>query len=231
MFDKEIKNISSDWIENPKYEPKDSKENKVPYWPFEVFLRLPVYAGRQAKDVYQDKGQGPYLARYPDDRIANVFVAVGLLPTDGKTKDKDGKPLPSVWTAEAFREHVRGALIDFYRKENKGEPAFNAYEKRLLAEIARPPIGERAAGLPDITYESISLKDFKRPDEGTSYFELYFNQQGNQQVAIVYQFPESRRADQATRDAVEWSLKSLDLNPSTSAAKRDALNRRKQARR
>jgi hypothetical protein len=223
LLDMENKILSIDWIENPRYDPpKDSKDGKQPYWPFEVFLRLPRYGESDPKDrIYQDKGQGPYLARYPGDKIRNVFVAAGLTPTDDKDKDKDGNPLRGVWKEQAFRDHVRGALIDFYRKELKSEPSFSAFKPDSFTKLS----------IPNATFDSIALRDFNRPNDATSYFELYFNLQSNRQVAIVYQFPESMGKDESIRHAVDWSLKSLDVNPSTIFAKRDALNKRKIAAR
>jgi hypothetical protein len=228
LFDTEIRSLSSDWIDKPLYQPNDPKEGKQPYWPFDVFLRLPSGSGRGNKGVYQDNGRGPYLARFAWGSKTSVFVAAGLLPTEGKTKDEKGKPLPFVWTTEEFREHVRGALIDYYRKELTSDPQFSSLDPKLFAEIKKEPLGTKG---PPIAYDAVSLTDFKRRSEDTAFFEMYFNQQSNRQAAIIYQFPESKRADDATRKAVEWSLRSFDVNPNSISSKRDLLNRRKAAAR
>ena len=216
-FDEENRNLGTDWLEVPWLEP-GPKKDKERYWPYDVFLRLPrEVIPKVSATNYQPFGtQDPRLFRYTAGERYNFFVAAGLIaePKD-KEKDKDNKPRPLEWPVDVFRELVRAALTDFYRKEYKygGNPNFPAFNKRdNFQKYRKEPKTDRGTPLPVVDYEGIGFTDSFNATRETSFFQAYFHENEKKQVAIIIQYPLAWKSDANANTAIDWSLKSLDLN-------------------
>ncbi len=213
-------------LENPGYEGADG--NKVPIWPFDVFLRLPAgIQGELGKKDSQFNYLDLPLYRYAGGDGFNAFVAAGLIAPAGG-KGKEDKPRPAEWPVEAFREHVRGALIEYYFKAYGIGADFPLFDRAKFKKMEKRPVSDRGALQPPIEYEAIAFRDdFNRNLAERSLFQVYFHEEGNKQVAIVFQSPASWMTKEALIKGVDWSLKTLDI-AGGGPAKRAALRARGQ---
>lgn len=191
----------------PWYKTKDDREESL--LPLEVFVRPPKGMDKDVKDFCEF--QTLRLYRYPalasptaaptrGASFANLFVAAALIARDAKEKAKEGEMTP-----DEFRYRVRGALIEFCRREFKQDvllPGISPTSKRTIQ-----PASWRER-LPDQEFETL----YYPPDAVLpSHFFLFFTRPrlGNEQVAVVYQVyaKDAREPD----GVLEVSLKSLGL--------------------
>jgi hypothetical protein len=230
VFDDENR-LLSEAIEVPTFKAK-SKEGldvDLPYWPFDVYLRLPKDISGKLRDKAQFNYQDLPLFRYSAARDGyNVFVAAGLI-ADKKEPDKDGKPRTAVWTPDTFREYVRGALMDFYRKEYRVNPEFPVLDRSKFKKFQLYPIDDHGKPLSvPVTFEGIGFKDdFNRNLKEFSLFQVYFHQAENRQVAIIFQSPLAWMTDQNLIDAVDRSLKTLETGGYATLQRQALLKRKK----
>jgi hypothetical protein len=235
IFDEENRFIGSGWIGMPMIEvpaKEGSKDSlKVPAWPFEVFLRPPkeVFTAAAAT-VYQSPAQDLRLFRYPATTPGyNFFIAAGLVAD--KEKTKDGRYRVGEYTIEDFRDRVRGACLDYYRKEYKFNPPgdFLVIDPAKLQKIPMQPITDRGAPLPSFDYEALAFKDTFNHAKEPAIIQVYLYQhpRENKQVAIIVQFPATWMSDDSFKQAINWSLKTLDVTQAGIAVKRNALMNRR----
>ncbi len=199
------------------------------YWPFEIFFRVP-------KDISEQNADRPFAAtkevpagyeivpliRYAGNKEGyNVFIAAANI-TEKKGAAKEESHQEGEWPTDVFRNLVRGALRDFLTKEKMpdgGLPDFNNKES-FKADIKESSAFKGVAGT-KIVYEST------RFDRENSAFLVYFHQPIGRQLAIVFQVPKDSLSNSATMKSIEWSLKSLELNPGLIAAKKAAVGQRR----
>src|SRR5437660_4645050 len=126
ILDKEAQYLNPGWIEMPFIEgekKEGAKEGpRLPAWPFDVFLRPPKEIATFAEPaVYQAPTRDVRVFRYKNtDGVYSFFVAAALI---GEEKTKDGKPRHGEFPVRVFRERVRSAFLDYYRKEYKVNPS------------------------------------------------------------------------------------------------------------
>jgi hypothetical protein len=226
-FDEENKFLGGA-INVPTYKAK-TKANldiDLPYWPFDVFLRLPKDMSTEPTRDHFGHQNLP-LFRYPTNRDGyNAFIAAGLI-AEKRPPDKDGKPRPPEWSIDTFRDSVRGALMDYYRKEYKALPEFPAFERSRFQKMVKQPLDEGGQRLSPVAYEAIAFKDdFNRNLKEFSLFQVYIHQAENRQVAIIFQSPLTWISDDNLIKAVDWSLKTLETGPHA-GTRRIALEKRK----
>jgi hypothetical protein len=189
----------------------------APAWPFDIFLRLPRQVGTASSAIYQanpPKPQDPQLFRYAGPAGFNVFLAAG------RTAGKDTKVRPGEWSIATFRTQVRGALLEYHWKEYKVNPQFALLDKLQLPKITKLPVNERGAALSAIDYDSTAFAA-----EAFRY-DLYFHQHASRQLAVIFQYPSASAADENWKQAMDWSLKTLDVTQAP--VKRAALVSRRQ---
>jgi hypothetical protein len=207
--------ILSDCIDVPMIEGKD---RKIPAWPFDVFLRLPHDTATQSIASYALNGMDPRLFLYRGSPGYNVFLAAGFIPIE-KEKGVElhkgkGESRPE-WPIETFRMHVRGALMDYCRKELKINPEFPLFSK--FQKIVKQPIPDRDFLQTQVDYDAIASK------VEPTLFQAYFRQLGDRQFAIIFQLPVAAQSDGNVTTGIDWSLKTLDIGQSSAQFNRNAL--------
>jgi hypothetical protein len=222
--------LLGDAIEPPVH--KGKKGHPVDSWPFSVYLRLP----REVLGDFHEKNQYQFqdlpLFRYSGREGVNVFVAAGLISgkKDDKSKEgkaKEGKARPTEWSVDTFRDYVRGALIEFYRKEHKGAVDFPTFDRGRFQKMEKQPISELGTPLPAISFDAMAFTDdTNRFVKEHSLFQAYFYQSGNQQLAIIFQSPLASKSDENLIKTVDWSLKSLEIGPNAVTKRYTLLNRK-----
>jgi hypothetical protein len=210
-------------IEQPMDKGKDGEPDKA-VWPFEVCLRVPANVNAKIAGRY---GVNVPLFRYVGEKGISVYVAAGMIVE----KNKENIYKPGEYTNDDFRQGVRFGLKKAYEK-------LNDFTSRLLQEQpvkdTRQPQSWRGETLPALEFDKYegSDKDNKRIKENSA-FELYIHREGNRQVAIVYQVPEDRAKDKQVIDAIDYSLKSLDIGEQAASRRAEAASQcaRRQGRR
>jgi hypothetical protein len=234
IFDEENRYIGNSWIDMPLVESDKKKGAKVPAWPFEVFLRLPKEVSTTpTSTVYESPARDLRIFRYacPTTTGYNFFVAAGLVPV--REKGKDDKFRAHEFPADIFRDRVRGALLDYYRKEYRTNPTsdFFLVDRGKLQQITVEPKNDRGDPLPPIEYLAAASKDTfnqqRAKEKKVSVFRAYFHQYETKQVAILVQIPMFMEGSDEFEKALSWSLKTLDLSAPGIAAKRNALMSRR----
>ncbi len=239
VLDEESRYIGEESIEFGQVE---TKERKTRYWPFDMFLRLPQEMSViPAATFYTSNGQDPRLYKYASGTSLNYLMAAGWYLKKEKAKDaKDARA--QEWTGDKFRDLVRGALMDYYRKEFKFNPRPNDFpafdsSNKSFGKVQKRPITDRGEELPPIDYDAIAFVDSfnnTKTKEQLTRFNVYFYRAGSKtdakQVAIIVQYPVSWQADEKLT-GVDWSLKTLELNNASIADKREALEARQWAKR
>lgn len=221
FLDEENRNLG-DVIERPFFIAQDQKQ---PFWPFDVFLRLPQGISGAVKDNSQFVGDNLSLFRYGGAEGYNVFVAAGGIYEPARD-GKEAKIEAGEWPKPAFRNNVREALRDYYRKQYKVDLPMPDFNK--LSAYAVEPKDETGKPLPKIGYEAVRFTDQNNPTiKDHSEFRVYFHEQPGKQVAVIYQFPVSRSTDQALNAALDWSLKSLDISPAADFKRQQFKKRRR----
>jgi hypothetical protein len=205
-------------IEMPKTENKDG--TKSPTWPCDVYVRLPKDFGTSinATLVYNSQPLCRYSVR--DGYVA--FVAAGLIAEKKDTKGKDSKPAASEWPVDVFRANVHGGLREHCHKDRIA--GFPSLEGVSYAKITKVPVSEQGEPLPAIEFAAVAAKtaEFR--------FDLYFHQQSNRQVAIVFQYPLTVSNDDNLKKGIDLSLSTVALG-SEAANRRFALQKRRQFKR
>jgi hypothetical protein len=236
FLDLEARTLNPEWITNPvfTYE-RDGKTETGRFWPYEVFLRLPTkftntetYTTSKGKVSYRANpgsdrpAQDVWLFHYPGENNTHFLIAAGWVLD--KDRVKDNKKVPDwTWTPEKFREDVRLALMDYYRKELKVQPEIPVFQKygrkQVQAEVDR---GERP---PAVGFDWLAFRDNRT--NPPMMFHVFFYQQPDKQVAIVVQLPLDKENDENLKRMIDWSLASFDVSPTAISAKRAALAARK----
>lgn len=215
-YDKENAYLG-DPLEPPQEKAKEGADR--PALPTDIFLRPPKDTKAQALAT-PFEFQGLKLYQYPGTDGYNVFLAAAPLgePKDGK------ETRPGEMPAEDFRNRVRGAVADFYRKNFKLDPGFPPAEKiqyqtrQVQVEVFKGP---QPAPL---NFEVIELTDGKK--ENNLHYSLYIYRRGPMQTAIVFQYPEHLKDDPKIKNAIEWSLKNFEIGEKAQE-KRNEFARRK----
>jgi hypothetical protein len=232
ILDEENRNLSDGYLQMPmiETEKKDGAKGggSVPAWPFDIFLRPPREVGTLADGgVYQAPTRDLRLFRYKGNAEGtySFFVAVAQI---GEEKSKDGKLRPGEFPVSVFRERVRSAFFDFYRKEYKVNPSSDFLKVDRLTELTTsPPYNDRGEPLPPVKYEAAASNDKFNHAKDMGIFQVYFHHEDPRQVAIIVQFPATREKDDALAKARDMSLRSLEVVPFRVMEKRSALNRRR----
>jgi hypothetical protein len=206
--------VLGDLVEPPREEKSDTS-----YWPFTVYLRLPR---GYANSVTERSQQAAYidlaLFRFPAKEGYNIFVAAGWV---GK------KPGPGEWPTDTFREYVRGALMEFYRAEHKVIPEFPAFDRAKLQRMTKQPVSASGAALPAMTFDVIAFTDKFNKAVEPSFFQAYFYHLPDRQIAVVFQSPLASVQTESQLQAVDWTLKTLDIGTDAAAKRAEYAKRRK----
>jgi hypothetical protein len=233
LYDEENKYLNSVGVSAPREKIKGATKN---YWPnpLDIYLKVPkeISTTLQEKDGSSAYFQGDppsemRLFRYGAGRDYAVFVALGFITPAVKEKGKN--PRPQEWPIAAFRDQVRGALMDYCRKELRHNPTeIPLFDRNTSKTEVAPPSPERTGSpLPAVSFDSLAFYVTLPPsknDTGRTLqyrFEAYFHQEEGRQAAVIYQMPKSFETDDDYRKANEWSLKSFAIDPNTVAARRN----------
>ena len=233
IYDEENRVLFSDAVRAPG-------EAQQPYtWPFDVYLRLPTKYGASIAGFYKsDTTPTVPLFRYNGGEGYQIFVAAGWIELakeekdkekekDARGKDKKAKETKKEvknwepeWTVDAFRAGVLNALLVVYHFQEY-KSTIGGVDKTGFGRMTKVPLSDRGESLPAIAFEAVTVKT------DTSLFAINFHENGTRQVAVIFQYPHSREGAAEINQAIDWSLKSLDISHPGAANKRKALKERK----
>jgi hypothetical protein len=228
-FDEENKALE-DPLDMPLFVDPKAPFAKPVLW-VEFYLRPPKGTATKATGLEDPKPGTFPLVRYPGPAGFNVLVSTARIDAG-----KGGKPLLGAMTPKEFQHQVRQALAGFYAKEFKRGIDWSTAVKTEKKSVA----GVSPKGTPiNLAFDFQTLTDDPDPTRKTTSkgpkdkvtdtyhdFRLYFYQTGNEQAAITYQIPASRRNDGEVRQKEDFSIQSLALAAEANI-KRDAFRRRK----
>jgi hypothetical protein len=205
-------------IDVPKTENKDG--TKSPTWPVDVYVRLPKDFGASINATLSHNSQP--LCRYSARDGYVAFMAAGLIAEKKDTKGKDSKPAASEWPIDVFRANVHGGLREHGHKDRIA--GFPSLEGVSYAKMTKVPVSDQGEPLPAIEFAVVYVKtaEFR--------FDIYFHQQSNRQVAIVFQYPLALASDENLKKGIDLSLSTVALG-SEAANKRFAFQKRRQFKR
>ena len=209
LYDEQAK-LLSDMIEMPKGKDAYGNDIKVP---FDIFLRFPKPVSssfRGPKAIYLSGNKKP-LYRYEGKPDFHVLVALAeVLPPESKTEKSEPAPKAEPTTKEAapaFRARVREGLMDYVSREYRmaaTPPEFTDLKKDVR-ETTRD-------GKPHkLEFETVVFDDPRRQDP--SRFFVFFRTHATRQGAVIYQVPVKLAEDRATLQAMDMSLKTLEILP------------------
>jgi len=220
LYDEENR-LLGELVEQPSEKVRDREAGgdvDRPVWPFVVCLRLPQGIAGMDSGRFQGVPTVPVF-RYPGKDGYNVFVAAGMLVE----RNKENVYRPGEWPAEDFRQGVRAGVREYYKK------IYDFIPLKLLKDQAVKDIKARTSwrseDLPPLEFERYDGNDNDNKNlKDNSNFDLYIHRQGNRQVAIAVQVPQSLAKEKQTTDAIDLCLKSLDISEQAGDRRIDITN-------
>ncbi len=191
----------------------DIKGAADPVLKVDFYLRPPKGTASQPTDPKAPGTRKVALVHYPGPPGFNVLVSTSRIAPEAKDqKAKDQKAKDGEMTAKEFQQQVRLALADFYMTEYKKAIDWSGVGKTDKRTFSVQPAKGPALNL---TFEFQNLTDDPDPGkkETSKYtdFRLYFYEAGNEQAAVIYQIPASKRADPEVNKGVDFSIRTLAL--------------------
>jgi hypothetical protein len=119
-----------------------------------------------------------------------------------------------------FRRRVLKTLREYYREKYKSDFDFVAKtpEKEntlpdFIAERVKEPVAQ-------LEFEKLTYSAPTEGKEVTTFF-LYFYRNGTNQIALIYQLPDSMTKDPRFLQGMSYSLKSVDISERAIEKKQD----------
>jgi len=225
IFDKEEAHLGG-FVEAPpsrKIKNKD-KEEDVPAWPFEVYLRVPIGFDRTSTPEQYEMGD-LFLYRFlcnlekpaqdkPDVKIKegwNMFVACSKV---GEMDKKSGTFKAGELSQGEFQQRILKVLRKYYRAEYKKSGRDYEFPYSLpKSEKFQPEfVKERLKDNKDPPAVEVETLEFLPKDKDSTAFQLYFHRNGANQIAVIFQLPEAATKDPKFVPGRNYCLKSLDIS-------------------
>jgi hypothetical protein len=213
--------LLDDPIDMPKSRKLGSKDELVPAWPFDVFLRLPKGFGTSAKEkdllFYNNY---PFLVRYTNDEPGcNIFVAAVLTAESKKTESSEQL------SATTFRNIVKYMLTAFYTNTIVGPGGGNQKlyfsDETIVSAKKAGPAGD------SISYKLTSAFAKNVKLEQRAEFLVYFHESAGKQICIAAYHSLDTPQEAAFKKSLDACLGTLDISKDAGSLRSQFMARKR----